>query len=141
MHFDAQHLTSLPFSSLSIFCLGCKTISRRAARRLIVLRPKQNMESGLKWQTCSGTLPSKFSCSTGKGLITCICVGHGLWLHPPRCVSYILFHAQMAAELIIEARKYQRRFLSEKPSSACAVGLIITTAYEVNVNTVHTKRF
>jgi hypothetical protein len=28
------------FSSLSIFCLGCKMISRRAAHRLIVLRPK-----------------------------------------------------------------------------------------------------
>jgi hypothetical protein len=41
------------FSSLSIFCLGCKTISRRAARRLIVLHPKQNIESELKWQTCS----------------------------------------------------------------------------------------
>ena len=40
------------FSSLSIFCLGCKTISRRAARRLIVLHPKQNIESELKWQTC-----------------------------------------------------------------------------------------
>jgi len=33
------------FSSLSIFCLGCKAISRRAARRLIVLHPKQNIES------------------------------------------------------------------------------------------------
>ena len=40
------------FSSLSIFCLGCKTISRRAACRLIVLYPKQNVESELKWQTC-----------------------------------------------------------------------------------------
>jgi hypothetical protein len=40
------------FGSLSIFCLGCKTISRRAARRLIVLHPKQNIESEQKWQTC-----------------------------------------------------------------------------------------
>jgi hypothetical protein len=36
------HFRSL---SLSLFCLGCKTISRRAARRLIVLHPKQNIES------------------------------------------------------------------------------------------------
>jgi len=42
--------TSLPFifSSFSIFCLGYKTISRREARRRIVLHPKQNMESELK---------------------------------------------------------------------------------------------
>jgi hypothetical protein len=36
------------FGSLSTFCLGCKTITRRAARRLIILHPKQ--ESELKWQ-------------------------------------------------------------------------------------------
>src|SRR6202044_2702621 len=60
--------TSLHVSSLSIFCFGCKTISRRTARRLIVLHPKQNIESELKWQTCSGTMPSKVSCSSGKGL-------------------------------------------------------------------------
>jgi len=40
------------FSSLPTFCLGCKTISRRAARRLIALHPKQNIESEPKWQTC-----------------------------------------------------------------------------------------
>jgi len=40
------------FSSLSIFCLGCKASSRRAAGQRIVLHPKQNMESELKWQTC-----------------------------------------------------------------------------------------
>jgi hypothetical protein len=40
------------FSSLSALCLGCKTISRRVARRLIVLHPKQNIENELKWQTC-----------------------------------------------------------------------------------------
>jgi len=40
------------FSSLSRFCQGCKTISRRAARWLIVLRPKQIPESEPKWQTC-----------------------------------------------------------------------------------------
>jgi hypothetical protein len=59
-HFADKQLTLLgimpkqvcQFSSLSIFCLGCKTISRRAARRLIVLDPKQNIESELKWQTC-----------------------------------------------------------------------------------------
>jgi len=49
--------------------LGCKTISRRTARRLIVLHRKQNLESELKWQTCSGITPSKFSGLSGKGLI------------------------------------------------------------------------
>jgi len=39
------------FSSLSIFCLGCKMISLRAARRLIALHRKQNIESELKQQT------------------------------------------------------------------------------------------
>src|SRR6202021_2377320 len=69
------------FSSLSIFCFGCKTIRRRAAlpliacversraRRLIALHPEQNIESELKWQTCFDTMPSKFSYSSGKGLI------------------------------------------------------------------------
>jgi len=56
------------FSSLYIFCLGCKTISRRAARRLILFHPRQNLESGLKCQICFSTLPSEFSCSSGKGL-------------------------------------------------------------------------
>jgi len=37
------------FSSLSRFCLGLKTISRRAARQLIVLRPKENIESEKKF--------------------------------------------------------------------------------------------
>ena len=46
----------------------CKTISRRAARRLIVLHPKQNIESEPKWQNRSGKMPSKFSCSSAKGL-------------------------------------------------------------------------
>src|ERR1700690_292009 len=41
------------FGSFSIFCLACKTISRRAARRLIVLHPKQNIESEPKRQSCS----------------------------------------------------------------------------------------
>jgi hypothetical protein len=36
------------FSSLDIFCLGCKTISRRSARELIVLHPKQNISSERK---------------------------------------------------------------------------------------------
>jgi len=58
------------FRSLSIFCLGYKTISRRPARRLIFLHLKQNIESDLKWQTCFGTVPSKVSCSSGKGLNT-----------------------------------------------------------------------
>jgi hypothetical protein len=41
---DGHHAkTSLPFLHLMI--------SRRAARRLIVLHPKQNIESELKWQT------------------------------------------------------------------------------------------
>jgi len=34
------------FSSLYIFRLGCKTTSRRAARRLIVLHPKQSRDPG-----------------------------------------------------------------------------------------------
>jgi len=41
------------FSSLYVFCLGCKTISRRAARPLIVLYPEQNIYSEQKWQTVS----------------------------------------------------------------------------------------
>jgi len=40
------------FGSFSIFCLGCSTISRRAARQLIVWHPKQNREGELKRQTC-----------------------------------------------------------------------------------------
>jgi len=44
-------------------------ISWRADRLLIVLHPKQNIESELKWQTCFGTVPSKFCCSSGKGLM------------------------------------------------------------------------
>src|ERR1700731_4101562 len=56
------------FSSLSILCLGCKTIRRRAARRLIVLHPTQIIESDIKWQTCSGRMPSKVSCLSWKGL-------------------------------------------------------------------------
>jgi len=35
------------FSSLSIFGLGCITISWRTARRLIVFHPKQNKEGEL----------------------------------------------------------------------------------------------
>jgi len=34
-------------NSLSIFCLACKTISQRKALRVIVLRPKQKIESEL----------------------------------------------------------------------------------------------
>jgi hypothetical protein len=36
--------------------------------RLIVMHPKQNIESELKWQTCSGALPIEVSCSSGIGL-------------------------------------------------------------------------
>jgi len=32
------------------------------------LHPKLNMKSELKWQTCFGTVPSKVSCSSVKGL-------------------------------------------------------------------------
>ena len=39
-------------------------ISRREALRLIVLHPKQNIESEIKWQSCSATVKSKFSCSS-----------------------------------------------------------------------------
>jgi hypothetical protein len=59
MHFDAQNLKVCHFSSLSIFCFGCKTINWRAAHRLIVLDPKQNIESELKWQACFGTMGIK----------------------------------------------------------------------------------
>jgi len=37
------------FSSLYIYCLGCKNDQR--ARRLIILHLKQNIYSELKWQT------------------------------------------------------------------------------------------
>ena len=47
-----QNLTSCNFSSLYIFCLGQDTISWRFARLLIVLHPKRDIESELKWQTC-----------------------------------------------------------------------------------------
>jgi len=40
------------FGSLCVFCLGCKTISRRAARRLIALHHKQGVQIEQKWQTC-----------------------------------------------------------------------------------------
>jgi len=36
------------FGSLDIFRLGCKTIGRRAARRLFLLHPKQNIEIELE---------------------------------------------------------------------------------------------
>jgi len=43
-----------------VFCLGCKTLSRRAARRLVVLHPKQNIESELNGKLalagCQGNL-------------------------------------------------------------------------------------
>jgi len=35
---------------------------------MIVLHPRQNIEGGLKWQTCFGTVPSEVSCLSGKGL-------------------------------------------------------------------------
>jgi hypothetical protein len=59
IHFDAQSLTSLPFyfTFYSLYCLRCKTISRRAVRRLIVLHSKQNIESELKWRTCFCAMP------------------------------------------------------------------------------------
>jgi len=74
VRFDALWCTksnkSCHFSSISIFCLRCKTVSRRAARCLIVLHPKHNIETELKRQTCSGTMVTKFSWSSGKGLIS-----------------------------------------------------------------------
>jgi len=57
------------FRLLSVFCLRCGTISRRAARRLIVLHPSKSMESELKWQTCPGMMSTKFSWSSVKGLM------------------------------------------------------------------------
>jgi len=35
-----------------LYFLRCQTISRRAARRMIVLHSKLNIESELKWQIC-----------------------------------------------------------------------------------------
>jgi len=55
---EQQHLLGIVekqlghVGSLALFCLECKTIIRRAARRLIALHPKQNIESELKRQTC-----------------------------------------------------------------------------------------
>jgi hypothetical protein len=40
------------FCSIFIHCLGCKTLSQRAARRLIVLHPKHNIVSQLRWHEC-----------------------------------------------------------------------------------------
>jgi len=40
------------FNSLSTFCLRCEMISRRAARRLVDLHPKQSIEGELKRYTC-----------------------------------------------------------------------------------------
>jgi hypothetical protein len=58
------------FSSPHILCLGCKPISPRAARLLIVLHPEQNIENKLKLKTYkmkNRTTPTKSSCSSGKG--------------------------------------------------------------------------
>jgi len=49
------------FSSFSVFCLGRKMISRRAARRLMLLHPEQNLKSELKWKICFGTAPINFA--------------------------------------------------------------------------------
>jgi len=68
MHFYAHNLTSLHFSSLYMFCLGCKTIRRRAARRLIVLHPRQNVESELKWQKMVIFCIESICCLSIKGL-------------------------------------------------------------------------
>jgi len=38
--------------SVSIFCVKCKTIGRRAARRLIVLHPKHTIDIEHEMQTC-----------------------------------------------------------------------------------------
>jgi len=55
------------FGSLSIFFLGCKTISRVTARRLIVLYCKQNIEAEkngkLVLARCQANLPVRW----GKG--------------------------------------------------------------------------
>jgi len=48
-------------------------ISRRPSRKLIVLHPKQNLESEVKWHTCFSTVPRKFSCSWNKGLSRTSC--------------------------------------------------------------------
>jgi len=42
--------------------------NRQTASQPIVLHPKQKIESELKWQTCFGTMPCQFSCSSGEGL-------------------------------------------------------------------------
>jgi len=68
LHFSLTIKRVCHFRSRSIFCLGCRTISRRAARRLIVWHPEQNIEVNIE---DSVTMPSKISCSSGKGLNLC----------------------------------------------------------------------
>jgi len=46
--------------------------AKRSAGELLALHPKQNIESEIKWQTCFGTMRSKFSCSSGKWLISIV---------------------------------------------------------------------
>ena len=70
MHFDAHNLTSLPFYFTSKFCLGCKTISRLAARRLIVLHPNFFVKSELTWQTFLARCQANFAVRERKGLNT-----------------------------------------------------------------------
>jgi len=50
-----------------MFCLGCKTISRLVASRLVVLRPEQDMESELKLHTCLARSQKNFAGRQLKG--------------------------------------------------------------------------
>jgi len=55
LHTDVKSLLNrFPDEQLNL--LGI--VPKQAARWLIVLHPKQNLESELKWQTCFGTMPS-----------------------------------------------------------------------------------
>jgi len=55
-------------SSLTVFCLECRMINQRAARRLIVLHSNKNIELNVKWQTCFGAVPAKCCLSALKQL-------------------------------------------------------------------------
>jgi len=109
VHICTQHLASFAILIRFLFCGGFKSISRRTVRRLIALHPKQNIESELKWKTCSGKMPSKCSCSTGKGLRSVSgnrCLDHlsatNLKVVLPRCVCCRIHCARSAGTIAIQ---------------------------------------
>jgi len=68
LRFEALWCTKSNKFAILVNVLYFVSDAKRSARRLIALHPKQNIESELKWQTCSGTTPTKFSCLSGRGL-------------------------------------------------------------------------